>query len=244
MTDRQDELLAKHDGRYYAIDKFNTGLALLVKTEKLGKRDQVDFGLPSSSALFLSAARRSFLQIKDIDPSLMFYEWQYGRIPINHSKLFDYFEAFASHVVFSFTALEAFANESIPTDFEYQSEKKCKSIVLAKPDIERNINLDEKLHLVLPRALGVTTPKGKKSWQQYKLLKGMRDRIIHLKTIDRTPSGPEKESVWGIMLRAHGEPFCDYAHAMMGHYLTTSSRRWHREYPYRTVEPDKISGDQ
>ncbi len=24
MTDKQDELLAKHDGRYYAIDKFNT----------------------------------------------------------------------------------------------------------------------------------------------------------------------------------------------------------------------------
>ena len=244
MTDKQDALLAKHDGRYYAIDKFNTGLAFFVKAEKVGKRGQVDFGVPSSPALFLSAARRSFLQTKDIDPSLMFYEWQNGRILVNHSKLFDYFEAFASHVVFSFTALEAFANEAIPTDFEYQSEKKGEPIVLKKPDIERSINLDEKLHSVLPKALGVATPKGKKPWQQYKLLKGMRDRIIHVKTVDRTPSGPEKESVWGMMLRAHGEPFCDYAHAMMGHYLTVSNRRRHREYPYLTVEPDKISGDQ
>lgn len=244
MTDNQDELLAKHDGRYYAIDKFNTGLALLVKAEKLGKRGHVDFGVPSSPALFLSAAQRSFLQIKDIDPSGMFYKWQNSRIPINHSKLFDYFEVFASHVVFSFTALEAFANEAIPTDFEYQSEKKGETIVLKKPDIERSINLDEKLHSVLPKALGVATPKGKKPWEQYKLLKKMRDRIIHLKTIDRTASGPEKESVWGMMLRSHGEPFCDYAHAMMGHYLTESNRRWHREYPYHTVEPDMISGDQ
>ena len=243
MTDKQDALLAKHDGRYYAIDKFNTGLAFFVKAEKVGKRGQVDFGVPSSPALFLSAARRSFLQTKDLDPSLMFYKWQNGRIPVNHSKLFDYFEAFASHVVFSFTALEAFANEAIPTDFEYQSEKKGEPIVLKKPDIERSINLDEKLHSVLPKALGVATPKGKKPWQQYKLLKGMRDRIIHLKTVDRTPSGPEKESVWGMMLRAHEKPFCDYAHAMMGHYLTVSNRRWHREYPYLTVEPDKISGD-
>lgn len=160
MTGKQDELLAKHDGRY-VIDKFNTGLTLLLKAEKLGKRGHVDFGVPSSPALILSAARRSFLQIKDIDRALMFYKWQNGRIPVNHSKLFDYFEAFASHVVFSL----AFANETIPTDFEYQREKKDEPIVLKKPDIERSINLDEKLKSVWPKALGVATPKGRKPWQ-------------------------------------------------------------------------------
>ena len=96
MSERQDALLAKHDGRYYAIDKFNTGLALLIKAEKLGKNSYIDFGVPSSPALFLNAARRSFSQIKDSDPALMFYKWQNGHIPVNHSKLFDYFEAFAS----------------------------------------------------------------------------------------------------------------------------------------------------
>src|SRR5690606_36965949 len=135
-------------------------------------------------------------------------------------------------------------NESIPKEFEYSIEKKGQRVTLKRPDIERTINLDEKLHLVLPLALGVKTPKGKKPWQQYKLLKSMRDRIIHLKSIDRSASGPENESVWGMMLRSHGEPFCDYAHAMMGQYLSASSRRWHREYPYTTTEPDKISGDQ
>jgi len=243
MIDKQDELLSRRDGRYYAIGKFNTSLAFLGKAEKLGKRGQVDFGLPSSPALFLSAARRAFLQIRDIDPMLMFYMWKNGSLPINHSKLFDYFEVFATHVVFSFTALEAFANEAIPTDFEYRSEKKDKPIVMKKADIERSISLDEKLHSVLPKALGIATPKGKRLWQQYKLLKDMRDRIIHLKTADRTPSGPEKESVWGMMLRAHGEPFCDYAHTLMGYYLPVSNRRWHQEYPYITIEPDKISGD-
>ncbi len=244
MSDQQDDLLAKHDGRYYAIDKFNTGLALLVKSEKLGKRSYVDFGVPSSPALFLSAARRSFLQIKDIDPELMFYKWQNGRIPVNHSKLFDYYEIFASHVVFSFTALEAFANEAIPTNFKYTIEKKDGPVVLQKPDIERTVNLDEKLHTILPTALGVKSPKGKKPWQQYKALKVMRDRIIHLKTVDRTSSGSEKESIWGMMLRAHGEPFCDYSHSLMGYYLIGSNRRWHKEYPYLTIEPDKISGSQ
>jgi hypothetical protein len=243
MTERQDELLPRHDGRYFAIDKFNTGLAVLVMAEKLGKKGQVDFAVPSSPALFLNAARRSYAQIKDLEPEKMFYKWQNGRIPINHSLLFDYFEAFASHIVFSFTALEAFANEAIPMEFEYEVEKKGEKALLKKPDIERAVNLDEKLHSVLPKALGVPSPKGKKPWQHYKLLKGMRDRIIHLKTIDRSASGPEQESVWGIMLGSHGEPFCDYAHTMMGHYLPGSSRRWHREYPYQTREPDKLSGE-
>ena len=140
--------------------------------------------------------------------------------------------------------MEAFANEVIPKEFEYPVEKKGEKTLLKKPDIERSINLDEKLHSVLPKALGVATPKGKKSWQQFKQLKKMRDRIIHLKSVDHSPSGPENESVWGMMLRSHGEPFCDYAHAMMGHYVLASNRRWYREYPYTTVEPDKISGDE
>ncbi|MBA2632360.1 MAG: hypothetical protein H0U86_05090 [Chloroflexi bacterium] len=147
MTERQDEFLAKHDGRYFAIDKFNTGLAVLVKGERLGKRWRVDFGVPSSPALFLNAARRSYLQIKDVDPALMFYKWQNGRIPVTHSKLFDYFELFVSHAVFSFAALEAFANEAIPKEFEYQVEKKGDTTLLKKPDIERTINLDEKAPL-------------------------------------------------------------------------------------------------
>lgn len=244
MTERQDELLAKYDGRYFAIDKFNTGLAMLVKAERVAQNRLVDFGLPSSPALFLKAARRAYAQTRDVDPLQMFYKWQNGRIPTSHTVLFDYFESFASHVVFSFTALEAFANEAIPRDFEYETKKRDQNLILKKPDIERTINLDEKLHSVLPQALGVASPKGKKPWQHYKLLKAMRDRIVHLKTVDRSPSGPEQESVWGMMLRNHGEPFCDYAHALMGHYLPASNRRWHREYPYATVEPDKLSGDQ
>lgn len=244
MTERQDQLLAKHDGRYFAIDKFNTGLVVLVMAENIGKKGRVDFAVPSSPAIFLNAARRSYTQMKDLNPESMFYKWQNGRIPINHSQLFDYFEVFSSHVVFSFTALEAFANEAIPKEFEYELERKGKKIRLKKPEIERTVSLDEKLHAVLPKSLDVLSPKGKKLWQHYKLLKGMRDRIIHLKSIDRSASGADQESIWGIMLRSHDEPFCDYAHTLMGHYLPESNRRWHREYPYKTIEPDQLSADQ
>jgi len=244
MTSQKNVLLEQHDGRYYAIGDMGTGIGVLMKQERLGSGQYIDFALPSSPGLFLNAARRSYLQIKGEDPKLMFYKWQNARIPINQSKVFDYFESFASHVVFAFTALEAFANESIPKDYTYRTEKKGESVQLSKIEIERTISLDEKLDCILPDALGVASPKGKKPWQQYKMLKKMRDRIIHLKSVDQSSSGYEQKSVWGMMLRSHDEPFCDHAHAMMGYYLRTSNRRWHREYPYTVVEPDKLSGDK
>lgn len=240
MTDRQDDLLAKHDGRYFAIDKFNTGLAVLIKAEKIGERDNVDFGLPSGPALFLNLARKSYTHIKGVEPTSMFRKWQNAKVPINHSSLFDYFELLMSHVVFSFTALEAFANEAVPSDYVYERTEKKQLKAFRKPEIERTLNLDEKLHSVLPLALGVPSPKGKKLWQNYRQLKQMRDRIIHLKTVDRSPSGPEKESVWGMLLRAHGEPFCDHAYALIGHYEPAINRRWFHNYPYETIEQDNL----
>lgn len=242
MATKPEELLAKCDGRYYAIDKFDAGLAMLAKAEKLGTI-RVDFAVPSGPALFLNLARSSYMQINGFEPSQLFYAWQNGNVPINQSLLFDYFESYSAHVIFSFTALEAFANERIPEEFVYEIDKKGQKEVLTKPDIERRVSLDEKLDSVLPQALGIGSPKGTQLWEHYKLTKSMRDRLIHLKSVDRSASGEEHESVWGIMLRSHGRPFCDYAHAMIGHYLQTLSRRWYGEYPFQTKEPDKLFGD-
>ncbi len=238
MSDRQDKLLAEHDGRYFAIDKYNTGIAMLVKAEKIGKKSQVDFGLPSGPALFLNLARKSYNSIKGLNPLTMFYKWQNGIVPINNSQLFNYFENFISHVVFSFTAIEAFTNEAIPREYKFSNSKNGQTKILSKAEIERSINLDTKLHLVLPDALCISSPKGKKLWQNYRQLKKIRDRIIHLKTVDRSPSSSDIESVWGIMLRSHVEPYCDYAHKLMGHFKPAVNRRWFNEYPYETVESD------
>ena len=240
MTDRQDDLLAKHDGRYFAVGKFNTGLAMLMKTEKIGKESSVDFGLPSGPALFLNLAKKGYIKIKDAEPAAMFYKWENAKVPTNHSSLFDYFELFLSHVVFSFTAIEAFANEAIPDSYVHEKLEKDGTKTMNKQEIERATNLDEKLHLVLPKALGISSPKRTKLWQNYRKLKKMRDRIIHLKKVDRSPSGTENESVWGMMLRSHGEPFCDQAHLLIGHYKPAGERRWFQEYPYEITEIDKL----
>jgi hypothetical protein len=64
----QDQLLELEDGRYFAIGKFQTGLASIATTERLGKKDIVSFGLPSGPALFLHLAYKAFEQVKDRSP--------------------------------------------------------------------------------------------------------------------------------------------------------------------------------
>jgi hypothetical protein len=230
---RQDELLEREDGRYFAIDKFGDGLSSIASTERLGKKN-VSFGLPSGPALFLHLAHRAFSKIKDVDCSTLFDEHPQGRWPDDSGPLFDFFQNSMAHIVFSFTAIEAFANEVIPRDFQYTSRRKGKpDVILAKPDIERDINLDEKLSAVLPSVFSLPSPKGKKVWEKFKTIKKFRDRLVHLKSMDLKSSGPDVETIWGTMLKTHGHAWCDDAHAVIGYFKpAVENRRWFHKYPY------------
>jgi hypothetical protein len=242
-TERQKKLLARSDGRYFALDAVGTGLGMLAKAEWLGKRRGAHFGLPSGPALFLNLARRAYLRTKDVDIGTLFVPWHGTLAPHNTSVLFDFFEDCSAHVIFAFTAIEAFANEVVPVDYVYECERNGQAKRLPKAEIERSVSLDEKLDLVIPAALGTPSPKGKVAWQRFQKVKRMRNRLIHLKTVDRSASGPEQESVWGMLLRSHGEAFCDHAHATMGHFPVVLERRWFREYPYEVREEDGSSVD-
>jgi hypothetical protein len=231
--DRQDELLRREDGRYFAIDKFGTGLASVASTERLGRK-VVNFGLPSGPALFLHLAHAAFEQVRDIEPRSLFDEHPQGVWPDSQGPLFDFLESTVAHVVFAFTAIEAFANEAVPKGFVYSRVVKGVTEHLRKSDVERRVNLDEKLGRVLPAALSVASPKGERVWQHYVSLKKIRHRLIHLKAVDRAASGPEDETVWGTLLKTHKEPWCDHAHALIGAFgPAVTDRRWYGLYPYR-----------
>lgn len=233
-SERQDRLLEAEDGRYYAISKLGTGLASIATEEHIG-RVTVGFGLPSGPALFLNLARTAFLTYRDFDVLSLFDEHPQGRWPDNQEPLFDFCEQFAAHVVFAFTALESFANEVIPNEYTYTTirGKKRQKVTYNRDGIERHISLSEKLAQVLPAALSVKSPKGLHVWRDYKKLKEVRDRIIHLKMADRSRTGPETPTIWGSMLRSSKEPFCDNAHKLMGHFKPAiENRRWYGKYPY------------
>lgn len=232
--DAHDELLANEDGRYFAIAPINGGSASLATTERINYCN-VNFGLPSAPALFLHISHRAYCKIKDVDPLTLFNRHSTGIWPDDQSPLFDFLEDSICHITYAFTALEAFANECIPDSYQHTFvyEKSGEVKTYGREEIERYVNLDEKLHTHLPRILDTTSPKGTKVWEPYRKLKQLRDRIIHLKAVDRNASGPEEETVWGDLLRSHSVPYCNHAHALMGHYKPAiENRRYYRMYPY------------
>jgi hypothetical protein len=242
-SQRQDRLLAAEDGRQCAVFKAGTGLGSLATTERIDSVI-VNFSLPSGPALFLNLAYKAFEPYRDVEVPKLFDLHPQGRWPDDVKALFDFCEQYAAHVIFAFTALEAFANEVIANQvvenkYSYttrratQRGKPAQKVTYRGEEIERNVSLNEKLAQVLPDALSVDSPKGRHIWRDYTNLKRLRDRIIHLKMADRAPRGPEVESIWGGMLRNPKEPFCDNTHKIMGHYgPTVINRRWHQKYPY------------
>ena len=233
-TERQLKLLEKEDWRFHAIGPGGTGLMMLATTERRSKlsKQVLSFGLPSAPALYLSLAIDARDRRKKIDVSAVFVEHPkpQGIYPDEHEALFDFFQEFSAEVIFSFTALEAFANEMIPTNFTYDwTNGKKATITLSASEIERQVSLDEKLKVVLPRAHGISSPAGTKPWEQFKSLKRVRDRLVHLKSIDRKSSGPEHQTIWGLMISEKDGDFASAAYSVISAYPSlVKDRRWHR----------------
>ena len=138
-------------------------------------------------------------------------------------------ELFVAEVIFSFTAIEAFANESIQAAFTYSWKNSKEVKQLARADIERFVQLDEKLKRVLPEAHNLKSPAGTTAWQGFKELKAVRDRVVHMKSIDRRASGPEHQTLWGLMLEKKQHDFAEVAYQLIGSYpALVSGRRWYR----------------
>jgi hypothetical protein len=136
-------------------------------------------------------------------------------------------------IVFAYTALESFANESIPDSYVFKrlrDDKKCTE-EYNKLQTE-HLSLDIKLHEVLPPIFGVTSPKGTELWQKYIFIKKLRDRIIHMKSKDKEPSQPKDNTIWGELLNKSHPNFALEAKAVIGYYIDTLpvKPRWFKEF--------------
>ena len=158
--------------------------------------------VPNGTALFLSMSRRSYEEASKLLASC--------QRDANHEDLLlfkddnraiDFLENMAGAVISACAALEAFANEFIPSGFRYEiarKDGKCTEIY-AKEQIERYVSLDDKLGRVLPTALGVESPKGEQAWSGYVRIRRLRDRLLHLKAQDRAPTPARPDSVWNAL---------------------------------------------
>lgn len=228
-------LLEKEDKRFYAIDLFNTGLSMIATTEKVNNQN-ISFGLPTSTGIFLSSALHARNKIKNTAIEAYFNHHDQGTWPDDHALLFDFFEAMSSQIIFAYTAIETFANVMIsqktPDKHIFKIIKKSKITSCTKDEAER-LSLYDKLKTILPEVLLIKNPGGTKMWEDFMNLEKLRHRLIHLKSYDMKASGPEDKTIWGDLLRAQQIDFSKQAYELIKYYYgTTKLPRWIREFPY------------
>ncbi|EMV9369368.1 hypothetical protein AADU81_003158 [Vibrio alginolyticus] len=160
----------------------------------LSKGKQLEYFVPNNIALLLSNSRKSLDKAE-----VMYKEQLLKHIPSDEEKFVDqlwsncslvsdYIELMQTAIVFGYTALEAFANISIPENYTYISKPNSKGIKeqFSKEAVERWVRLQDKLNVILPDIYNTSVLNKQKFWPHFIALEECRNNIIHQKTIDRT----------------------------------------------------------
>ena len=100
----------------------------------------------------------------------------------------DYIEKVQIAIVFGYTALETFANLSIPDEYEYKKKNKSKGIheLYEKESIERWLSLKEKIQYILTDVYNTDKVEKQKWWGHFSNLEQLRNDIIHQKSVNST----------------------------------------------------------
>lgn len=169
---------------------------------RLNRKQTLTISIPNASALFLNVARCAYAGAQLIRREHIFSKTREKNIGLNDETAFTYLEQMFEAVVCAHTAVEAYVNELLPVDRTYERQNRNGIVeVLSKDEIERRASLAEKVSTFLPQALGIKSPKGiHRAYSNLQALTKLRDRLIHMKSVDRKSSGPEVDTVWHRLL--------------------------------------------
>ena len=117
----------------------------------------------------------------------------------DQEKLFDYIQDYFSSIILAFTAIEMACNTHIRSDDTLTLENRRSTETFTGEQIERWVSLDEKIVFVADR-LGAQFDRGGSTWQNYKKLVDMRNRLVHLKNADRESHGCDADNIWTFAL--------------------------------------------
>lgn len=148
--------------------------------------------LLSVSSKALESARKVFetyMQNKDREIELDKASGDKKKFLNDSSKVVcDYIEDIQTAIIFGYTALETFANLSIPDGFTHEvtNERKGTTEVYDKRAIERWLPLNTKLSVILRQVYKTTKVQSQKGWGRYTNLENYRNDIIHQKSVNNT----------------------------------------------------------
>jgi hypothetical protein len=212
-----------------------TGAPVSVTTFIKHGEKTLAIGDPSAPALFLSQSHKAYEQALQTHPFAKTLPT--GDESTVSAKVYDYLECIMTSVLFAFSALEAFANEEIPENFTHETKMPSSGIHVAyqKKSVERYVSLDEKLATILPKAKGKTSPKRLQIWSDYVRLRRLRDRLVHLKSVDRAHSKVDNlypKSIWLELLAPEQPNFPLIAKKMMLHFSEKNNTHWLKYCPF------------
>jgi hypothetical protein len=197
------------------------------------------FTTPSATALALSAAMKNAVTAYSLRDAVVLRDhvtpWGSGKGVANESlqPLFDFFESCMVAVITSFQAIEVFSNTVISKTLKgtYQLKRKKAWYTVTGEELERQASTDEKIGVILPKLLNVTTPKGKANWQSYLELKEARDATVHMKSQDAyTRKGIDRESLFFQFFRRDPREFPKIAFQIIEYFLPADALpRWAQE---------------
>jgi hypothetical protein len=201
----------------------------------------LQFPLPNPAAMYMSLALRATTEASAGLTQISSHPFPKSAertlsVPLSDEALFlDTLENLAASIIFSYSALEAFANSSIPDAYTYQrarDDRRCTE-TYSRDQIERNISLELKLHEILPSIYSVKSPKGTKTWTDFIWLKQLRDRLVHLKSEDWQSSGPDNSTtlLWSSLLHSKVPQAPAFAAAILRHYHKKDIPRWLAKLP-------------
>lgn len=186
----------------------NSGRMVVQEIDKLELSRQpvrnpnsLEYFAPNNIAMLLSVMDKSLeaakkIYLENLNPDKFNHSEDYkifkgdkkDKLYSNSKILYDYIEQIQIAIVFGYTALEAFTNISIPTNYTYTTEKNSKGIqeIFDKNSIERWLSLKIKISEILTDIYEIEDIKKRSFWSDFLQLEQMRQDIIHQKSVQET----------------------------------------------------------
>ncbi len=171
-------------------------------------RRPLSFVSPSPEALAISLANRAAADatvlrrvVEETAPARHGESWSVDDGDL--TQLFDFFEACFVAVTFSFQSIEAFANRVIDVEVKnpFEWTREGTPVAMGSSALQRQVTTETKLAVILPRLLGVPSPKGRAPWEGFRRLKTVRDAVVHIKGDDAYPRNrPNAQSLFHRLL--------------------------------------------
>jgi len=200
------------------------------------------FAVPvaEAAAMFLSLAeaasqrgRRIVALLEDLPIAASIPKNAIPARRVDDAREGEFFDALQDHVatvVFTYTSIEALANQLLPPEYRYRRERtdgRCTE-EYDRTQVERYLSLDEKLHVILPVICNVGSPKGTVVWERFVRITRLRNRLVHLKRDDWRNLKPEDAptSIWSDLLAPDVPGLYKVAVELAAHFTNQDRPRW------------------